>query len=203
MMIYLNVARLFALVLIASPLLTSCSNSPLNVDYYTLTYPITEKAGSVAHPAKRKLVLIESVSLSEYLRQQGLVTQSNSNQLKFSEQHRWAEKLDEAIMRSMLSHLEMQRPDLRFEGFRGRWKLEPAQRINLEITHFQVLAKGETKVAGRYWVFDGDNRLMEKSTFSILKPLTEDGFKNAVAQFDQSLTELASRISRDLIPIKS
>lgn len=187
-------------------LLTGCASDTVNVRYYKLgsvlknskTSDLTrmDKNKSVS---ERPLIIIEPISLADFLRQQGLVIQRTDHQLQISNIHRWAESLESSSSRVIQSHLESHLPGFRFESKNARWKTKPNFRISIELVEFQVnnrMAKVTT--SGQFWIFDGDNNLINKEHFLLEESLNENGYEHAISRLEMTLLRLSKLISKTI-----
>lgn len=79
--------------------LAACGSSPPN-DYYRLT-----PMGVPATAGERPSLGVGPVDIPDYLNRSGMVYSAGGNRLVISEQHRWAEPLDEGITRVVAVNL--------------------------------------------------------------------------------------------------
>lgn len=188
-----------SIILVSSILiLSACTSAPVNIEYYSLN-PKTEAPSSTnKNTAELPLIVIEAVQLAEFLRQQGIVVETGSNQLHMSSQHRWAERLDEAISRNLIAQLEERLDQYRFESHNTRWSKQPTYRINFSFSHFHSTENNQAVVAGNFWILDQENKLLNKQRFYLSRDLTQNGYSHSVEQLNLTLRELVNFVANNL-----
>ena len=176
--------------------LSACSSAPAKIEYYSLSYDLHNKVViSTEAGQSQQLIVLEPITLADFLRQRGLVVQTSEHKMHMSSQHRWAESLDLALSRTIMGHLENRLPQFRFENQNGRWSEQPEYRLNLSFSHFHTNANSEVVVAGNFWILTRNNQLIRKERFYLARTLEQDGFLHAVESLNQALAELASKIA--------
>lgn len=178
--------------------ISACTSAPVNIEYYSLNPNVAASSSTSENIAEQPLIVIEAVQLAEFLRQQGIVVQTGSNQLHMSSQHRWAERLDEAISRNLIAQLEGQLNQYRFETHNTRWSKQPTYRINFSFSHFHSTENNQAVIAGNFWILDRENKLLNKQRFYLSRDLTQNGYSHSVEQLNLTLSELVGLVVKSV-----
>lgn len=178
--------------------LSACTSAPININYYALNTEISDSEEHSQNIVEKPLIVIEAIELAEFLRQQGIVVETDSNQLHMSSQHRWAERLDEALSRNLIVQLETKLPNYRFENAKVHWNKQPKYRANLSFSHFHSSINRQAVIAGRFWILNQENQLLTKQSFYLTRDLKKNGYSHAVNQLNLTLKELAQLLTESL-----
>lgn len=124
--------------------LAACGSSPPN-DYYRLT-----PMGTPATAGERPSLGVGPVDIPDYLNRSGLVYSAGGNRLVISEQHRWAEPLDEGIMRVVAVNLArlLNTDNLRLFP----WPLNDIPEYTVEVNVLELDTEGQNAVLVADWV---------------------------------------------------
>ena len=193
----------FALIIIASILLMSCTNETATIRYYKLASNSNSSVIVDREELKnqQELVILEPIILAEFLRRKGLVIQKNEYQIQISNIHRWAEELDRATARLIREALETKLSNYRVEDQNSRWKSKPSFRISIELNQFQVNHKNQTVTSGQFWIFGKNRELKAKKHFNFEIDLDQDGYEHAISQLESSLVNLSELIAIEVSEI--
>lgn len=179
-------------------LIQGCSSPPVSINYYALNTINKENIKPAENNKEQQLILLSPIKLADFLTTGALVTQIKTHQIHLSKQHLWADNLADAIARNLLVKLTANVPKYHFELSTVRWNNSVLAHIEITLDQFTVTDKGETISAGTFWLLDNEDKLLNKESFEIHRPLTQDGYDHAVAQLDLSLTTLVEQISEKL-----
>jgi len=184
--------------LLLTLLVAGCATEGIQTRFYTLNGPnihqLKEERGG-----ERPVLLIESISLSDYLRQQGIVVKNTEHRLSISNNHRWAESLENSLSRTVRMELEKRLTQYRIENQNTSWKTKPKLRLKIEVNRFEL--DNVTKQAvcyGRLWFFDESGELQSSFRYSIEENLEEGGFEHAVAKLELTVGKLADIITANV-----
>ncbi|MDR2213900.1 MAG: ABC-type transport auxiliary lipoprotein family protein [Pseudomonadales bacterium] len=194
-------ARL-ALALSLSALLGACINvEPVQLSYYLLNGRDGASAAPV-DPSVPALVL-ESITLAEYLEQSGLVLQQGDNQLQVSRSHLWAEGLDVAVPEALLRSLRAAAPNYRYFLRGSDFVPAPTYALRLYLDAFHATDSSEVVAGGRYQIVDvAAGREVLNREFNLRQALRDDGYPQAVRQLRELLDQLARDIGGELQDVR-
>lgn len=168
--------------------LSACSSAPNALTYYLL-HP-TNGASVLEREAKQSIVL-DKVTLPEYLKHRGLVYQTSDTNLHISTSHLWAEPVDEGLTKALASALKannvaLVRPD--------HYASEKAPHISLYINDFVSTYEGEVIFSGQYAVSRASEAVSIHS-FTFKAPLNNDGFASSIKAMRSAIKKLAEDIN--------
>jgi len=180
-----------ALVLSAC-LLSACSSSPRSLTYYLL-----HATGETSYTSQgvSKAVVLDKLTLPEYLKHRGLVYQTSDTNLHISTSHLWAEPVDEGLTKALTSKLVSQgislnRPD--------HYASEEAVHMALHISDFVSTYEGEVILSGQYAVTHASGEVAVHP-FLIKTPLENDGFSSSIKAMRSAIAQLAEDIQETVI----
>jgi uncharacterized lipoprotein YmbA len=178
--------------------LLGCSSAPAKPSYYVLTSaqaPMTEKQPDLNHP----LVVIKPIYLSDFLKQTGLVMQTQEHQLHYARSHLWAEKLDEGITKSLLQDLKAADIDYTVSAD-YRWLAEQAlYEIQINIDQFNATDLSSVVMNGSYWIIDTQTKaIVVNRDFNYHQDLQENGYEHSVSKLRELIGQLSSNIGESL-----
>jgi uncharacterized lipoprotein YmbA len=179
-------------------LIAACSSArPLDTSYYRLT-PEHLATGAAATP--RPTVVLEKVSLAQFLRQTGMVLQTGSHEIQISKTHLWAETLEQALPRALAIALRQHSGEYDFLIANTDYVAGADRRIRVSFDSFHANTNGEVTAAGHFQIIDGGNQQTAAPThdFRFTETLTEDGYSQVVDRLLDTLDELATLIVQDL-----
>jgi hypothetical protein len=189
----------FALSLSLSALLCACASSApqVPISYYVLGGRDAERSAPV--DATLPAVVLESVTLADYLQQSGLVLQQGDHQLQVSRSNLWAEGLDVAVPEVLLGALREASPQYRYFLRGSEFIPASSYGLRLHLDAFQATDAGDVVASGRYQVVAvADGREILNRQFNLREPLREDGYPQVVKQLRALLDQLARNIVNDL-----
>lgn len=173
-------------------LLSACSSAPRSLTYYLL-----HTTGDTPYAAQETTsVVLDKITLPEYLKHRGLVYQTSDTNLHISTSHLWAEPVDEGLTKALTSALTSQnvsllRPD--------HYASKEAIHMALHINDFVSTYEGEVILSGQY-VFTRVGGKSQTYPFVFKTPLEDDGFSSSIKAMRNTIHQLAKDISKTLKP---
>ncbi len=188
------------LLVLVALCLSGCSGTPTPLTYYLLHNTSTQDDVSadgdnaLASASSANTITIEKMVLPAYLKQRGLVYQTNPTNLHISTSHLWAEPVEEGVIKALkqaLSHYNviLLRTDLH--------DTENTLRLSLYVNDFVSTYNGDIIINGDYTLTKPPS-LPKLYSFSFTTPLEKDGFSSSVEAMRVALRQLATRIASDL-----
>lgn len=172
-------------------LLSACSSSPRSLTYYLL-----HSTGDASYTTEEtsKTVILDKLTLPEYLKQRGLVYQTSNTNIHISTSHLWAEPVDEGLTKALTNKLVKQsislvRPD--------HYASEEAIHMALHINDFVSTHEGEVIFSGQY-VITRVSGEVSVSPFLINTPLENDGFSSSINAMRNAIAQLAKNIKKTI-----
>ena len=188
-------SRLLALSVIAF-LVTACSSSGVErVKYYQLAVPSVINIGTDDVDTRTRVV-IDEVQLPRFLKQDNMVIQLEGNEIYTANSHRWAEPLNEAISKLLVSQLNTRDSHFRFERSAGEWNRGAPIHLRLEFIEFHPMFGKEVVVSGRLWFYDGNRDLKVDQSFRFVEPMAGEGYDYSVKALQKSVDHLSDQINK-------
>ena len=182
--------------LLASTLLLGlfgCASAPEKVNYYLLS---GAKATVQQEKQPESLILLDNIQLPDYLKQQYIVMQLNENQLQFSNQHQWAERLEMSMEKVLLSELNQASDKQLFLSYKQDKQAEAKGRLDIAVEHFLITDKSQVVLSGEFFVHR--DKEVKRVPFLLKKDLTSDGYPHAISQMRQLVADLALKIAEKI-----
>ena len=194
----LNVKK--TLLIALSFFIISCSNTDVGIHYYALNTIEAQPKNplTIENNKEHTFVIIEKIALADFLNTGSLVMQIDSHQIQLSNQHRWADKLPNAISTHLISSLLNNHNNLYIEEKNTKNETLADHQLALNFEQFTITSQHETIISGHYRIQSKLNGDSKKSFFDIRQPLTQDGYNHAVAMLKKSLDELSEKIVKDI-----
>lgn len=175
-----------------------CTTPSKTTSFYTLNEP--EKPENVTYQvSNQKMLLIERISLADYLRQSGIVVKNTNNKVSLSSNHRWAEGLESSLSRVIRSQLEHKLSHFRVENLDMQWQEKIDLRMKIEVGNFELdNTENKAVLGGRFWLLGEHGKLLRSRQFLIRKPLDTNGFEHAVSKLEAALEDLAEQMVEEI-----
>ncbi len=191
--------RIFAGWMLAAALLTGCATPPTpEVKYYLLSSSDSEPR-PVSAGNSRMVLGIAPVTVADYINTEGLALLSSENQLRIARHHRWAEKPEHAIARTLQTDLsgllKAVRIDNAQESSSRLWDL----RLRLHVDQFHGTESGEAIISG-FWRLDKPDSdvVVASQRFLLRKPLNQPGYGEMVKTLRSLLGDLSQQLSQEV-----
>ncbi|GFD87816.1 hypothetical protein KUL152_00420 [Tenacibaculum sp. KUL152] len=149
---------------------------------------------SESYPTSAKLVIIDRITLPEYLKHRGLVYQTSDTNLHISTKHLWAEPVEEGLTKSLKQALASRNIKLlRADHYDGK----AAIHVSLHVTDFVSTHKGEVIFTGDYVITSSLDELTH-FTFDLRTDLENDGFSASIDAMRQAIAKLAETVATEV-----
>jgi uncharacterized lipoprotein YmbA len=186
------------LVIFGLSSLSSCSSTATKPTYYVLAS--AQAAMSEKQPdLNRPLVIIQPIHLADFLKQTGLVIQTQEHQLQYAHSHLWAENLGEGITKALLQDLNSADLDYTVSAD-YRWLADKARyEIQISIDQFNATDDSTVVMSGSYWVIDTQTKAIAVNRdFNYHQDLQENGYEHAVSKLRELIAQLSLNIGESL-----
>lgn len=183
----------FPLFIMAALTLTGCvANSP-KPQYYLLK-PIAMPVESLdSSNRKTHLITLTAVHIPHYADRPQIVSASVDNRYQIDEFNRWAERLDDNIIRVLQQNLSILMPEAVILQNNSRSNSLEAVRLSVDILDFMANETGMAQLVAQ-WTITQDHQVLNTHQSSYH---TQSGGNTHTAEV-AALNELLNRLSRDL-----
>lgn len=173
---------------------TGCASTDTPA-YFALVLPQAD--APVRQVTQGPRLIVDLVSLPEYLNDLGIAYQLNDVQIVTANQARWAESLDKQLTRSLVLGLSQQLKQA--QVLEGPDILSDAWHLSLQVSGFQGRFDGQAIVAGRWVLKRGDKTFSE--AFQRTIPLSEDGYPALVRTLREGWQQEIVTLAGQLQPV--
>ncbi|WP_370980409.1 membrane integrity-associated transporter subunit PqiC [Agaribacterium sp. ZY112] len=185
---------LLALVLFVA----ACSSSGPATSYYTLfSKPLASHAQVEAvndKPSSLVTLGVGPVVLTGYLKNPSIVSRTDSQQLKVSGSHAWAESLDEAMARVLAIELDERLGQLSVQSFPWDSRARPQLQLRIDVQQFDGIRGGDVALHLQWSLFDiKANKEVARGSYHQQEQSAE-----SYAAYVKTLNELLLQFSQDL-----
>lgn len=172
--------------------LVGCQSVTQSVSIFQLSNG--PKASQVDFDARQ--LLIERVSLVDYLRQSSIVFEQANGELIATRYQMWAEPVDNGISRTLVNEINASAQGVRADNqlFATCRNEQACFRVQLYVEKFYPSYDSTVKFAGKYKIYQAD-KLIEQQDFYLSQALTDDGYNHAV----QSLNTLVKQLGNTIV----
>lgn len=180
--------------------ISACSTQPVeNVEYFILSNG--GAVGKNAYNSEQKpQVLIETVSIPQYLDTTNLAMQLSNHQLYYSKQHFWAEPLKTGIINALVEDLNGQESqNVYVAGVKNSLR-NSRYRLGLRIQQFMPTDQSTVKLNGQYWLVEPGNDSADSKiyAFAYEVDLNQDGYAHSVSKMRALVTKLSQDILKNI-----
>jgi hypothetical protein len=137
-------------------------------------------------------IKLEKINIPDYLSTNQLVMRDSGHVLIKANYHSWADSLDDAIQRALLSDLNNLNTHSEFVAW-----CDDCDSISVTIEHFYPAADGNLLLSG-FFELSSKNDESKLFRFQLVDDLSIDGYANAVKQMRQQVGTLAAQINQEL-----
>lgn len=190
---------LFCLILVVS----GCSSAPKPETQHFVLTPNTQETSTdksnTMQKGLKKLVVLNSINLAEFLDQPGIVLQTDAHQIEVAHYHRWGEPLKHNLHRYILETLTTQLPQLSLLSDNKINSDLVHQKLEITFNQFNGTADGLALLSG-HWVLkqsDAKTYMLNKS-FSYQMTLKNSGYPELVKQLANLLDQLCNEIAKTI-----
>ncbi|MFZ2170661.1 MAG: PqiC family protein [Methylococcaceae bacterium] len=185
-------------IVVITLLLSGCMHDSKPVQFYMLNAE-TGVPGITRVPASSNEILIGlgPIRIPEYLNRPQMIVAITDNQYQLSEDHRWAERLDQNISLALIKALPRQLGTDRI--VRYPWSRSQAidYQVGIDILEFNVDASGQSRLIAQWFVKRKDNPTIDKRSVYQFPASTTDHALMVKAQ-SQCLSKLGQEIAETL-----
>jgi uncharacterized protein len=185
-------------IIVLTLLLCGCMRDSKPVQFYMLNAD-SGIAGTTRVPvsANAPLIGLGPIRIPEYLNRPQMIVAITDNQYQLSEDHRWAERLDQNISLALIKALPRQLGTDRIVRYPWPQRQAIDYQIGIDILEFNVDASGQSRLIAQWYVKRKDKSTIDKRSVYQFPASTTDHAVMVKAQ-SQCLTKLGQEISLTL-----
>jgi len=180
--------------------ITSCTKTPLTVDYHSLS---TDASHSSKQAKFSSTLLIGPVRVNSFLTQGPIVKQHSPHSANLLEQHHWAGNLDEMLSNTLIQNLSIELGSEKIYSFPDT-SSENGMRLILHFSHFEEAHDGNALLQARWNIVKNSDQTVLYSS-STTKTRTPEGadYDALATALSKCLADLGGEIANDIRQIQS
>ena len=185
-------------IVVLALLLSGCMRDSKPVQFYMLNAD-SGVAGTTRVPAfaNEPLIGLGPIRIPEYLNRPQMIVAITENQYRLSEDHRWAERLDQNISLALFKALPGQLGTDRIVRYPWPQRQAIDYQVGIDILEFNVNASGQSRLIAQWFVKRKDKPTIDKHSVYQFPASTTDYDVMVKAQ-SQCLSKLGQEISKTL-----
>ncbi len=194
---------LASLVLLTATLAACGSGPSAPGRFYVLSSPSDLVSKKLQEKAGQELVIgVGPVELPPHLDRTQIVTQASQYRLDLKDLDQWAEPLKEGFTRILAQNLSQLLDTGRVFRFPWRRPFTVKVQVTVEVLRFDTDAAGESVLAARWNILDGDGRkLLYSRTSTYRNQASGKGVEPIVAAMSRNLVELSREIAANMLAL--
>ena len=179
------------LLLVVTFIISSCSTTP--PQYYLLTP--AQEVDTFGSPDQQDIIL-GPVSLPEYLDRVQIVTRISNGELHLSDNHRWAEPLEENFSTVLAENLYVLNGSYRITVFPGGRLPDSGYRVIIDVARFDAEASGDVQLTATWSIIDvSTNESLHHQRSSYAQAYSQSSDYRGIVE---ALSKTVSLLSRDI-----
>lgn len=188
---------LFRLVVL-TVLLSGCMRDSKPAQFYMLNANSSTTA-TVRLPASTQgqVIGLGPIRIPEYLNRPQMIVAITDNQYRLSEDHRWAERLDQNISLALFKALPRELGTDRIVRYPWSQRQTIDYQVGIDILEFNINASGQSRLVAQWFIKSKDKPAIDKRSVYQLPASTTDHEVMVKAQ-SQCLTKLGQEIANTL-----
>ena len=183
--------------------LAACGSASEPGRFYVLASPTDLAATKPQEKAGQELVIgVGPVQLPPHLDRTQIVTQATQHRLDLKEFDQWAEPLKNGFTRVLAQNLSQLLGTDRIVQFPWRRPFMVNVQVRVEVLRFDTDAAGESVLAARWNILDGDGRKILYSRASTYREQASgEGVEPIIAAMSRNLAELSREIAARVLAL--
>ena len=182
-------------IIVLTLLLTGCAHDSQSVQFYRLNADFgVDRTRQVSVATQGLVIGLGPIRIPEYLNRPQMVVAITDNQYQLSEDHRWAERLDQNISLALFKTLPSQLGTDRIVRYPWSQRQVVDYQVGIDILEFNVDASGQSRLIAQWFVKHKDKLAIDKRSVYQFPASTTDYAAMVKAQ-SQCLSKLGEDIA--------
>ena len=185
-------------VVVLSGLITACAHDAKPVEFYRLSADVGLKKNDIsAVNLKSVTVGLGPIRIPEYLNRPQMLIAVSDNQYILSEEHRWAENLDQNILLALYKVLPGQLNTGHLIRYPWAQRQEIDYQVGVDILDLTVDAQGQSQLIAQWFIKPKDKPSID-TRFECRLPASTSDYALMVKAQSQCLTQLGQVLAKSL-----
>lgn len=192
--------RLIPLALACSILVAGCAGSP-PTRYYTLTEPNAAAPAQPAPPRGTASLAVGPVTVPESLDRLQMVVRIGTNELKVSDEHRWAQPLRLEVARAVSLNLARLMPQAQVSTYTEAAASDPDYRLALDLQRVDARLGGTVAVEAQWSLKTRSGARIRAGRAQAQAEASAADYQALAAAYARALETLAADIASATTPL--
>ena len=184
-------------IVILAVLLSGCMRDSKPVQFYMLNADSGVAVTARVPVAQGPVIGLGPIRIPEYLNRPQMIVAIADNQYQLSEDHRWAERLDQNISLALFKALPRQLGTDRIVRYPWSQRQTIDYQVGIDILEFNINASGQSRLVAQWFIKSKDKPAIDKRSVYQFPASTTDHEVMVKAQ-SQCLTKLGQEIAGTL-----
>jgi len=184
--------RVFITLFLVGSLLIGCQQSPRKQYYLLSAAPATNNAAEITHTLG-----LGPIEVADYLRSSQIIINSNTSQLKITDNAYWGEPLQKGIARVLAVNLMHHQSNAVIETFPWRSDSTPKFSLRLNIYDLQLI-NGEAHVNASWKLVNNESKAVLTQQHFVRNKPSGDSPTQIATTYSELLAELAEEMNKAL-----
>jgi uncharacterized lipoprotein YmbA len=182
-------------IMVLAFLLGGCAHDSPSVEFYRLNADSgVDRTRQIPVVTQGPVIGLGPIRIPEYLNRPQMVVAITDNQYQLSEDHRWAERLDQNISLALFTVLPSQLGTDRIVRYPWSQRQVVDYQVGIDILEFNVDASGQSRLIAQWFVKHKDKPAVDKRSVYQFPASTTDYAAMVKAQ-SQCLSKLGEEIA--------
>lgn len=177
-------------------LLVACATTAdVGSNYYLLS---SGQLNAQALELKAFKLALGPVDVPAHLDREGIASHDGQNQLNYADIHRWAEPLDDNLIKTLHANLAQLLPQQQLIDFPYRQSNRPDYQLTVDIEKFGYTNDGSVVLKARSVLLDARGRQIDSMYINLMQSQIEKDYAVIVKKMSDLLGEMAVQLANSL-----
>ena len=185
--------KYIAATLITLIIMAGCASTPVaGPNYYLLS---SAQLSANALDLKPFKLALGPVDVPAHLDREGIVTHDGLNQINYSDNHRWAEPLNENLIKTLHANFAQILPKQQLIDFPYRQSNRPDYQLSVDIEKFGYINTGSVVLKARSVLLNSKGRQIDSETIDLKRELAEKDHAAIVRLMSELLADMSTQLA--------
>ena len=188
-----KIVGIISACIITLSLLVGCATTPdAGPNYYLLS---SGQLSAQSLELKAFKLALGPVDVPAHLDREGIASHDGQNQLNYSDNHRWAESLDDNLIKTLHANLAQLLPQQQLIDFPYRQANRPDYQLSVDIEKFGYTNDGNVVLKARSVLLDANGRQVDSVSINLKRTQTQKNYAEIVKIMSELLSEMAVQLA--------
>ncbi|ART79253.1 PqiC family protein [Oceanisphaera avium] len=175
--------------------LVGCASAPPSPTHYMLP---TAAGAATVYPTQL-VVKVAPIHLASHIDNEGIIMQLNDIEVYQAREHLWGQDIGQQLQQQLQQRLAKDLPNATIVS-KGQTVARnmPVRELQVQVSRLQGQFSGDALIEGQWQLLDEQGQLITQQPFSVLTPLTKDGYPELVRALGKAWQQQADVLAREL-----